>query len=260
MNCDGDAGDANAGEAAGHDIAAQFHDILQREQAPGTSAELDVNELCRSWNEPVRNWNQSVEQAKSDRRFGRMEEQAFRGIGISTDDSTIWDYASGDDDLILVQRVTEDVEDTDYFVHANVVDTAILQAMPTHRERAVPDCDLHAKEPRQHVPLSLGTGVVWLRKYKEVCKDGLELAGFQNNRRGNSAQKYWKLPVETGEPLGWWPVKAVAGHCRMKRVDGLSMCYGRVQSDWKKILDDYHEAMDQDGSDQCCCKQCKQSR
>jgi hypothetical protein len=89
-----------------------------------------------------------------------------------------------------------------------------------------------------------------------VCKNGLELEGFQNNRRGNSAQKYWKLPVETGEPLEWWPVKAVAGHCRMKRVDGLSMCYNRVQSDWKKILDDYHEAMDQDGSDQCCCKQC----
>jgi hypothetical protein len=48
--------------------------------------------------------------------------------------------------------------------------------------------------------------------FKEVCKDGSELAGFQNNRRGNSAQKYWKLPVETGEPLEWWPVKAAAGH------------------------------------------------
>ena len=66
--------------------------------------------------------------------------------------------------------------------------------------------------------------------------------------------------METGEHLAWWHVKAVAGHCRMKRIDGLEMCYDRVAADFKLIIDDYHKAMDADANDQCCCKACKAQR
>ena len=186
--------------------------------------------------------------------------------------------ARGDDDLVVVQRVCEDAEETDYFVHVNVVDTAILQAIPPGRKRAVPDCDLRAKDPRDKVPLSLSSGAVFVRKYKEVDKRGNVLRGYQNNRRGARAQKYWKLPLESGEPLEWWPMKAVAGHCRMPRVartkctceeadggDGgrvcdscsLEMCHTRTQSDFKLIMDNYHKAMENDNTDQCLCKACK---
>ena len=59
-----------------------------------------------------------------------MEEQSSRGIGIQAGDATVWDYASGDDDVVVVHRVTEEGGDTDYSIHANVINTAVLQQAP----------------------------------------------------------------------------------------------------------------------------------
>ena len=258
---DGDAVGPESNSEEQHDIAQQWAEIL-RHQSNSASDEGgdDVMELFKSLTEPVRQWNQSVEEAKDDRRFGRMEEQAFRSIGITGDDATVWEYLSGDDDIVMVERKDDGGVTTDYLVHGNVVDTAILQAPSSTRKKPIADIDLQAKDPRKHIPLSLDKGAVWVRKYKETCKDGSLLPGYQNKRRGNAAQKYWKLPMETGEPLEWWPTQSVLGHCRMKRVDGLEMCYDRVPSDFKTLVDKYHDDMEASPNDQCFCVKCNNAQ
>jgi hypothetical protein len=160
-----DGDDANSSSpsdaASSHDIAEQWGNILHQQQgAAAEDAQIDIQELCRSLNGPIRLWNQSVEEAKKDRRFGRMEDQAFRNIGMDAGDATVWDYLSGDDDVVLVERKGVGNRTADSLVHANVVDTAILQAPPASRKRPIDDIDLQVKDPRKHVPRSLATGAV----------------------------------------------------------------------------------------------------
>ena len=241
-------------------------------------------DLLRSLHKPIRDFNESVERAKADRTFGRMEMQAFRDIGMNEKDATVWDYISGDDDVVVVERATDsNGVVTDSLIHANVVDTAILKDPPAARKRKIDDIDLQNKDPRRRVPCSLPKGCVWLRKYKEVTEIGTALPGYQNNRRGRHAQKYWKLPLETNEPLQWWPTTAVLGHCRMEREDGLaggnstesntrinryredtrsqglSMCYDRNRRDFKLLIDKYHKDMEET-NDTCYCSLCRIER
>ena len=92
------------------------------------------------------------------------------------------------------------------------------------------DVDLMLKNPRARIPINEPKGAVWLCKYKKATIEGDVLEGYQNSRyaaprQGRKAQKYFKLPIESGEPLQWYGAAAVLGHVRLARVDGLSLCY-----------------------------------
>ena len=237
----------------------QWSDILRQQGiADDDSADPDALELVEQLHQPIRDWDESVEQAKADRKHGRMEEQAFRSIGTTAADANVWDYLPGDGGVVIVGRVTGSFGTRDALIHANVVDTAILQKPPASRKKPIDDIDLQQKDPRKRAPRSLPAGSVWLRKYQEVTTDGNPITGYQNNRRGRGAQKYWQLPVQTGEPLQWWSTAAVLGHCRMEREDGLEMCYDRNQRDFKLLIDKYHEDVASDGG--CKLRNCMQCR
>ena len=206
---DGDDADKDSPDTSGetHDIAAQWSEMISQQGLVDPDA-VEPNQsaldLLRSLHKPIRDFNESVERAKADRTFGRMEMQAFRDIGMNEKDATVWDYISGDDDVVVMERTTDsNGVITDSLIHANVVDTAILKDPPAARKRKIDGIDLQNKDPRRRVPCSLPKGCVWLRKYKEVTEIRTALPSYQNNRRGRHAQKYWKLPLETNEPLQW---------------------------------------------------------
>ena len=148
---------------------------------------------------------------------------------------------------------------TSEFIIGNVADTATLKAASKTRKTPLTDIDLMEKTPRARVALGMEVGSVYLRKFVETTAEGEVLAGYQNSRyrsKAQAAQKYWKLPQEGGEPLQWWPMSAVLGHVRMKRVDGLALCYERTNSDYSDLIDKYHKEMEQQG-EQCFCLKCE---
>ena len=117
------------------------------------------------------------------------------------------------------------------------------------------------KNPRARIPINEPKGAVWLRKYKEATATGNVLDGYQNSRRaapskGREAQKYFKLPIETGEPLQWYGASAVLGHVWMARVDGLALCYSRTESDYNGLVKKYHAAM-AERNEACKCRSCR---
>ena len=98
-----------------------------------------------------------IRRAKQDRVAGRMEEQAFRNVGMQSEDADKWDYASGDDDvMVLIYDVNLQ---RDLYVMGNVVDTAILKEKPNRRKKPLTDVDLIEKDPRARVPLNLPEGL-----------------------------------------------------------------------------------------------------
>ena len=87
------------------------------------------------------------------------------------------------------------------------------------------------------------------------------LEGYQNSRyaaprQGRKAQKYFKLPIESGEPLQWYGAAAVLGHVRLARVDGLSLCYSRIDSDYNDLVNKYHKELAEKNVT-CNCRSCK---
>ena len=146
----------------------------------------------------------------------------------------------------------------DCFVHANVVDTAVLKESSQKRKTALTDVDLIEKEPKARVPLNLPSGAVYLRAYQEATGDGTVLQGYQNQRLGRSQmrQKYWVSPQSNSEPLQWYSLKSVLGHVRMKRVDGIGLCYDRIASDYNDLVEKYHAECQESGV-QCSCAACK---
>jgi len=107
------------------------------------------------------------------------------------------------------------------------------------------------------IPLNVEKGAVWIRKYKEVTKDGTILDGYQNSSRGRDAYKHYTLPQTTGEPLEWWSVTSILGHVRMNRVEELNaLCYNRNNNDFKDLVDKYHKELEEKG-EACLCKNCK---
>ena len=225
--------------------------------------------LLKAVSAPLSTFNAGIKRQKADRVFGRMEEQAFRNAGKDKNTADKWDYISDDDDVLVV--VSEDIkvqsgrhcviETVDSFVLANVIDTALIGTQAPRRKKALTDVDLMFKNPRARIPIDEPKGAVWLRKYKEATSTGSVLEGYQNSRRaapsvGREAQKYFKLPIETGEPLQWYGAAAVLGHVRMSRVDGLSLCYSRVEKDYNDLVKKYHDEL-ATRKEECKCRSCK---
>jgi len=164
-----------------------------------------------------------VQKAKTDRTSGRFEEQALRSVGKKKEDRDKWEYASDDDDLVVVQTSEIEIEEplkqqkggkrqrtrrpakrrVDEFIIGNVADTAILKAASKTRKTPLTDIDLMEKTPRARVALDVEVGSVYLRKFVETTAEGEVMAGYQNSRyrsKAQAAQTYWKLPQEGGQP------------------------------------------------------------
>jgi len=160
---------------------------------------------------------------------------------MAREEAGVWDHHSGDDDVLLVE---EDDAGVVSFIHANIVDTAVLKAPSRNRKKPSDDVDLTDKDPRARIPVNMEKGAVHVRKCKEATADGAILEGCQNPRRGarnRPSQKHWASPQTACDPLQWHSTAAVLGHSRMKQVDGMSLCFDRVSDDHKNLIDKFND-------------------
>jgi hypothetical protein len=282
---DGDE-DANCIAPTEHhvNIATRFNEICEKKEGLlGDEVQAPPEtrmQLLKAVSDPLKTFNAGVATAKSDRRFGRMEEQAFRNVDQDRDAVDKWDYYSCDDDVLIVERILRPVtcgkgkgkgrgapsyEELDVFIHGCVIDTALLRIAQRKRKTPLKDVDLMDKHPRARIVLNDSQGALFLKKYKETNENGVALEGYQNSRRVRNKklkQKYHSLPPDAGEPVAWYSTSSVIGHVRMKRVDRSltrEICYDRNPSDFKDLIDKYHKEMVEAGST-CYCKMCKEGK